>query len=108
MLDFDYADPDVNADPVPLSYFLDMNDYSKSPVAMSQLRVVYGREDVRCTIEAAGEGSWELGVGGGPLALVGSSRAGNGDGDGNGDEGEGVDVARIICLAGDANIYSDL
>ena len=87
-----------------------MNDYSKAPVAMGRLRIVYGREDVRCRVEAdaAGERSWELVVGGvdgdgadGELVLGEEPSGEVGIQDGS------VDVMRIICLAGEANIYSE-
>lgn len=103
-LDFEYADSDaINADPVPFTYFMDVNDYSKSPMPMSMVRIVYGRADVRCTVEAAAAGGpageqpmWEVraGRGQGPVELGG----------GNG----GVDVARILCMAAEVEMYSEL
>ena len=83
---------------------MDVNDYSRSPVAMSMVKIVYGRADARCTVEAAGGGggggggerklaSWEVRAGQGPVEL--------GDSDGS------VDVARIVCLAGDVEMYSE-
>lgn len=99
-LDFEYADSDViNADPVPFSYFVDVNDYSISPVPMSMVKIVYGRADARCTVEAAAGGPggeqamWEVRAGQGPVELGG---------------GNGVDVARIVCIAGEVEMYSEL
>ena len=93
---------------------MDVNDYSKSPVSMSMVKIVYGRADVRCTVEAAGaaaaaaggsgiggegaQASWELRAGEGLVELAGSAGTG----------GDGVDVARIVCSAGKVEMYSEL
>ena len=92
---------------------MDANDYSKSPVSMSMVKIVYGRADVRCTVEAAGaaaaaggsgiggegaQASWELRAGKGLVELTGSAGTG----------GDGVGVARIVCSAAKVEMYSEL